>query len=122
MIMIITVEESGDVEEILSEGFFEMKVKVEGSECILYEFESIEEIIELSKRFSLMSIYGGSLYALNHHYYLLMENFAEIDSDKIVSILSEYGNASILSPYFLNEDGNKIIENKAVETIVHFFK
>jgi adapter protein MecA 1/2 len=122
MIMIITVEEVRDGEEILHDGFLEMKVKVEGSAFILYEFESIEEVIELSKRFSQMKIFGGSLYALNNRYYLLMENFAPVELDKIISILSEYGNISIISPHYLEEYGNKIIENKAVDTISHFFK
>jgi adapter protein MecA 1/2 len=42
--------------------------------------------------------------------------------EKTASILSEYGEASILSPYILAEYGKKIIENNAVETIHHFFK
>lgn len=122
MIMIITVEEVGEGEELLHDGFLEMKVKVEGSSSILYEFESIEEIIELSKRFSQMKLFGGSLYSYNNYYYLLMENCSPLDIDRIIAVLSEYGNVSILSPYILEEYGKKIINNKAVDTISHFFK
>jgi adapter protein MecA 1/2 len=122
MIMIITVEEVGDGEEDLNDGFLEMKVKVEGSSFILYEFESIEEIIGLSKKFSQMKIFGGSLYSYNSCYYLLMENFSHLDIDRIIAVLSEYGNVSLLSPYVLEEYGVKIINNNAVETISHFFK
>jgi adapter protein MecA 1/2 len=121
MIMIITVEEAGDGEELLQDGFFEMKVKVEGSSFILYEFESIEEIIDLSRRLSKMGIFGGSLYCLDNRYYLLMENSPSIQNDKAIAILSEYGNVSIISSYMLEEYGNKIIKDKAVETISHFF-
>src|SRR6059058_2260259 len=52
MIMIITVDEVTDDEEILYDGFIEMQVRVEGCEDLLYEFESLEDIIELSKRLS----------------------------------------------------------------------
>jgi adapter protein MecA 1/2 len=71
-----------------------------------------------------MKISGGSLYSLNNRYYLLMNNESQSPTnvDKTIAILSEYGNVSILSPFFLEEYGNKIIENKAVETIAHFFK
>jgi adapter protein MecA 1/2 len=122
MIMIITVEEVGEGEELLHDGFLEMKVKVEGSSLILYEFESIEEIIDLSKRFSQMKLFGGTLYSYNNYYYLLMENFSSLDIDKIIAVLSEYGNVSILSPHVLEEYGIKIINNNAVDTISHFFK
>ncbi|WML53914.1 genetic competence negative regulator [Neobacillus sp. PS3-12] len=122
MIMIITVEEVGEGEELLQDGFLEMKVKVEGSSFILYEFESIEEIIELSKRFSQMKLFGGTLYSYNNYYYLLMENFSPLDIDRIIAVLSEYGNVSILSPHVLEEYGIKIINNNAVDTISHFFK
>jgi adapter protein MecA 1/2 len=122
MIMIITVEEVGEGEEVYHEGFLEMKVKVEGSSFILYEFESIEEIIELSKRFAQMKIFGGRLYSYNNFYYLLMENFPPNDVDRIIAVLSEYGNVSILSPFMLDEYGIKVINNNAVETISHFFK
>lgn len=122
MIMIITVEELGEGEEVYHDGFLEMKVKVEGSSIILYEFESIEDIIALSKRFSQMKIFGGRLYSYNNYYYLLMENFPPNDIDRMIAVLSEYGNVSILSPYVLEEYGVKIVNNNAVDTISQFFR
>ncbi|HEY2420923.1 MAG TPA: genetic competence negative regulator [Neobacillus sp.] len=121
MIMIITVDESLDEEEILYDGFIEMQVRVEGCEDLLYEFESFEDIIALSKRFSSLNMDGGSLYSLNNRYYLLMNKLDALNNEKAASLLSEYGNASILSPYILAEYGKQIIEKKAVETILHFF-
>jgi adapter protein MecA 1/2 len=122
MIMIITVEESLDDEEILYDGFIEMQVRVEGCEDLLYEFENFEDIISLSKRLSSLNMGGGSLYSLKNRYYILMNKFDPPYNEKAASLLSEYGNASILSPYMLSEYGKQIIEDKAVETILHFFK
>jgi adapter protein MecA 1/2 len=122
MIMIITVDESHDDDEILYDGFIEMQVRVEGCEDLLYEFESFEDIIALSKRLSSLNIDGASLYSLYNRYYLLINKLDASNNEKAASLLSEYGNASILSPYMLAEYGKQIIEKKAVETILHFFK
>ncbi len=63
-----------------------------------------------------------SLYTINNQYYLLMNKLDASINERTASLLSEYGRASILSPYILAEYGKQIIENKAVETILHFFK
>jgi adapter protein MecA 1/2 len=122
MILIITVDEVIEDEEILYDGFIEMQVRVEGFEDLLYEFEEFEDVISLSKCLSTVGIYGGSLYAMHNRYYLLMDNLEADNNIKAACVLSEFGNASILSPHILAEYGKRIIENKAVETILQFFK
>jgi adapter protein MecA 1/2 len=122
MILIITVDEVREDEEILYDGFIEMQVRVEGFEDLLYEFEEFEDVIGLSKFLSTVGIYGGSLYAMHNRYYLLMDNLEADNNIKAACVLSEFGNASILSPHILAEYGKRIIDNKAVETILQFFK
>jgi adapter protein MecA 1/2 len=122
MILIITVDETIDDEEILYDGFIEMQVRVEGFDDLLYEFAEFEDIIGLSKRLSNVNIFGGSLYAMHNRYYLLMENLEAENNIKAACVLSEFGNASILSPFVLAEYGKRIIETKAVETILRYFK
>ncbi|WP_066060910.1 genetic competence negative regulator [Neobacillus soli] len=122
MIMIITVDEVKEDEEILYDGFIEMQVRVEGYEDLLYEFQELEDIIGLAKRLSIVEIFGGSLYTMQNRYYLLLDKLGVEKSVSAASLLSEYGNASILSPYILAEYGKRIIENKAVETILQYFK
>lgn len=122
MVMIITVEDVGDGDDISYDGFFEMQVSVEGSDVLMYEFEEIDEVIDLSKRLKAMKIEGGSLYSFNNRYYFVMKNLDLSFLEKAASILSEYGNISIVSSSILEEYGNKIIDNSAVETIFHFFK
>ncbi|MEH6907955.1 genetic competence negative regulator [Neobacillus drentensis] len=122
MILIITVDETIDDEEILYDGFIEMQVRMEGFDDLLYEFTEFEDIIGLSKRLSNVKIFGGSLYAMHNRYYLLMENLEAENNIKAACVLSEFGNASILSPFVLAEYGKRIIETKAVETILRYFK
>ncbi|MEH7483076.1 genetic competence negative regulator [Neobacillus drentensis] len=122
MILIITVDEAIEDEEILYDGFIEMQVRMEGFEDLLYEFDDFEDIIGLSKRLSTVNIFGGSLYAMHNRYYLLLNNLETENNIKAACVLSEFGNASILSPYVLAEYGKRIIENNAVETILQYFK
>ncbi|WHY84471.1 genetic competence negative regulator [Neobacillus novalis] len=122
MILIITVDEVKDDEELLYDGFIEMQVRLEGCEDLLYEFEEFEDIISLSKRLSSVDQFGGSLFSMRNHYYLLMDKTETVNKDKAACILSEYGNPSILSPIVLAEYGKAIIKNKAVETILQYFK
>lgn len=122
MIMIITVNEFDDEEEMLYDSFIEMQLIADGGDNLLYEFESIEEVIELSKRLLSIKITGGSLYAWKNRYYLFMNNLPLDQLEKTASILSEYGDASIVSPYILFEYGKKIIEKNTIETISHYFR
>lgn len=122
MIMIITVDEAVEDEEILYDGFIEMQVRLDGSEDLLFQFDSFENIISLSKRLFHMNISGGSLYSMNNHYYLLISKLDGFNNERAASILSEYGDPSIQSTYILEEYGKKIIENNAVETILRYFK
>ncbi|WP_053366980.1 adaptor protein MecA [Bacillus sp. FJAT-27245] len=121
MVMIITVNGTVEEEEFLYDGFIEMQVTVEGYEKFLFEFEGIEEVIQLARRLSLLSAGGGSLYSLKGKYYLLFDVSPD-DAERHASIMAEYGNASILSPYFLEEYGNPIMKEKAVETILKYFR
>ncbi|WP_066312807.1 genetic competence negative regulator [Bacillus sp. FJAT-29814] len=121
IIMIITVNEVKEDEEILDEGIIEMQVSVGASRELLYEFEDFEDLIQLSKRLGPLNINEGSIYSMNGLYYLLMN---ELEADKtsiIASMLSEYGNASILSRFVLAEYGKLIIKEKAISRILQYF-
>lgn len=122
IIMIITVNEVREDEELLDDGFIEMQVRVGNCKDLLYEFEEFEDLIDLSKRMSNLNIMGGSLFVMSDRYFLLLENIEMMKKDIIASLLSEYGKASILSPVFLAEYGKQIIKTNAVETILNYFR
>ncbi|NMD70293.1 genetic competence negative regulator [Bacillus sp. DNRA2] len=121
MVMILTMEETNYDEESLEDVFIEMQVTIEDSEEVLFEFTSIEEVIQLSKRFMMMKLFGGSLYSMNEKYYLLFDKIDADDKNKLISVLAEYGDPSLLSVHRLMEYGNLIINHKAIETIVDYF-
>jgi len=121
MIMIITVNAVSDEEEHLYDGFIEMQVTVEGYEKLLFEFDNFEDVIQLAKRLRPISASGGSLYYMNGLYYLIFDEQND-KPERNAAIMAEFGHASILSPYVLEEYGNLIIKNKAVETILHHFQ
>jgi adapter protein MecA 1/2 len=120
MVMILTIEGS-DAEESLDNVFIEMQMAIGGTEEILFEFTNIEEVIQLSKRFASMNVKGGSLYSMDGKYFLLFERIDAEEKNKLLSVLAEYGDPSLLSVYRLMEYGNKIIDNHAIETLVTFF-
>ncbi|WP_318508548.1 genetic competence negative regulator [Bacillus sp. T3] len=121
MVMILTLEESDQEEESLEDVFIEMQVTIEGCEEVLFEFSTIEEVIQLSKRFMTMDRSDGSLYSMNDKYYLHFEGIEAADKNKLISVLAEYGDPSLLSIHRLIEYGNLIIKQNAIETIVKYF-
>ena len=122
MVMILTITETElDTEELLSEGFLEMQVTVEETVDILYEFTDIEYVIDAVKQLEQNNFKGGSLYNLNERYYLCFVDISSFKEEQIIAILSEFGEASLKSIYVIEEYGNVIKKDNAIETLVHFF-
>jgi adapter protein MecA 1/2 len=122
MVMILTISENElDTEELLSEGFLEMQVTVEETVDILYEFTDIEYVIDAVKQLEQNNFKGGSLYNLNERYYLCFVDISSFKEEQIIAILSEFGEASLKSIYVIEEYGNVIKKDYAIETLVHFF-
>ncbi|AIM15468.1 MULTISPECIES: adaptor protein MecA [Neobacillus] len=122
IIMIITVNDVKEDEVLLDEGYIEMQVRVGGCEVLLFEFKELEDVINLSKRLSSLKIFGGTLYSMNNHYYVLMDDIIPEKTLVTASILSEFGVATIISPFVLEEYGKLIIKNNMVKTILKYFK
>ncbi len=122
MVMIVTAEEIDEDEEYLNDIFIDMQVAVEDSEEILFEFPGFEEVIQLSRRFSSMNVVGGSLYVMNEKYYLVFEGIELDEQNKIISVLAEYGNPSLITIHRIIEYGKQIIKHNTVETISTYFK
>lgn len=121
MVMIVTMIEQDEDEEQFDDGIIEMQVTVDGSDDILFAFDNIEDVIQLANRLFQAGITGGSLHFMESHYYLLMNGILAEDATKAVSLMAEYGVPSILSIHRLLEYGNEIMEENAVETLVHYF-
>lgn len=120
MIMIVTMEEHSD-EEMLQDGFIEMQVIMDETEEILYEIEDLENVIGLAKCLEILRIKNASLFWYKNFYYVHLANQAPDDTNKLVAILSEYGNPAMVSIHMLKEYGTEIIKDDAVEKLTFYF-
>ncbi|WNS74058.1 genetic competence negative regulator [Bacillus sp. DTU_2020_1000418_1_SI_GHA_SEK_038] len=121
MIMIVTMEDQND-EELLQDGFIEMQVIMDSSEEIFFELEDFENVIQLAKRLDILNITNASLYAYKNNYYVHLENQNPDDKNKLIAIIAEYGNPSMISIHMVEEYGTEIIKDLAVEKLMQFFQ
>lgn len=119
LIIIITKEED---ESFSDEEDFNLRVKYDDRPHILYFFKDLEDLIQLSYKLINQGLLYSTLYFYNDHYYLLIENVQETLYDKVISIAAEYGNASTLTLYRINEYGVCIIEKEAIKVITSHFR
>lgn len=84
----------------------------------VYSFENFEQVSNATLR--IKHFEGDSiLYKMGSDYFLALEK-TDICDEKLEIILSEYGqkyNSSVISKYFLEEHGEVLIKQKAVEIL-----
>lgn len=102
---------------------YEMEVTLEQTDLISYEFKDIEDLLQLAKVINPFLIDGGTLYVYNQKYILQMEpiDFDEKKVHNLISILSEYGEASSITQAVLEEYGKILIADDAVKVICKQF-
>jgi adapter protein MecA 1/2 len=103
---------------------YEMEVTLEQTDLISYGFLELEDLLQLSKVVNPYLIDGGTLYFYKNKYILQIEPI-EIDEQKlhnIISILSEYGEATSITQAVLEEYGKVLIADDAVKVICQQFK
>ncbi|WP_282140639.1 genetic competence negative regulator [Cytobacillus oceanisediminis] len=121
MVMIVTMEEQMDDEELLEDGFIEMQVTVEGSEDILFEFQDFEYVIQMAAELNRVQIEEGSLYCYKEKYYYHVTDIAAEDIHRVIAILAEYGDSAFTSIHVIQEYGKVLIESQAVKELVKYF-
>ncbi|MGR3207144.1 genetic competence negative regulator [Bacillus glycinifermentans] len=123
MVIIVTKNQEADEDDNeYDEDYIEMQVKLGESVDIIYEFQTFEHLIELSKNLDRIGIQGGTVYHYEGRYFLSLDDFESHSADGVISILAEYGNPTTLTIYRLQEYGKKIMDNNAVQTIQTYFK
>lgn len=105
------------------EEVYELEVTLEESDFIVYRFLDFEHLIHASKAINSMLIEGGTLYHYKDKYYLYLDplDMEEKKYQVLIALLSEYGEASTLTPYVLDEYGKKVIESDAVKVLCQHF-
>ena len=97
------------------------------SDILIYSFEKLDDVIDLSLRIAESYHDASSLYKLHNKYFLVLQMKQDGDENKteeLELILGEYGQKHIsiqLSKYYLLEHAETIIENKAVTLLSKSF-
>ncbi|MCM3763020.1 genetic competence negative regulator [Alkalihalobacillus oceani] len=98
------------------DGYIEMQVTLDETEEIFYEFQDIEDVIDLTARLYAFGAIGGTLYSFEGRYYLSFEEYDldEIEEEAFVALLAEYGNPATVSSFRVAEYGKVIAEHEAI--------
>ncbi|USG63546.1 genetic competence negative regulator [Brevibacillus ruminantium] len=129
MVVIVTRGKTGsksdkEEEEYDDEDMYELEVTLEESDLVIYSFRDFEHLVEAAHRINAFLINGGAAYFYQGKYYLVLE---ELDLDqeryqKLIAILSEYGEATPTTVYVLEEYGKVVFSDDAVKEICRHFR
>ncbi|WP_273129075.1 genetic competence negative regulator [Metabacillus sp. HB246100] len=123
MVVIVShSEDTFDTDDEYSDEYIEMQVKLDETFDIIYEFETFEDIISLSRHLYRNDIRDGVIILYNEKYYLLLNDEQPFNIDDLVSIIAEYGSPSTLTVHKLKEYGKIIMQDKAIEEVHRLFK
>lgn len=79
MVVIVTKEnQEMDTDDEFRDEFIEMQVTLDESEHILYEFATLDDVINLSNRLYNLGVTGGKLYTWDERFYLWVEEEEQI--------------------------------------------
>ncbi|AST92278.1 genetic competence negative regulator [Sutcliffiella cohnii] len=122
MVIIVTANEEMEDEEF-NDDYIEMQVTVDETIEILYEFQTVEDIIQLAKRIYPLKIVDGAFYNYNNLYYLLLnqEHVSHVDMDTVIAVLSEYGEPSMITIHRIQEYGKEIMGSNALSQLNKYF-
>lgn len=96
-------------------------------ELLIYAFETLDDVIDLSVRLSDAYFGSSALYKNENKYFLILQNDQTTDDEKAETldmVLGEYGQkyvSTLLSKYYLIEHGEPILENKAIKALSKVF-
>ncbi|GAA4709283.1 genetic competence negative regulator [Brevibacillus fulvus] len=127
MVVIVTRGKTGskvDKEEEYDEEVYELEVTLEESDQIIYSFRDFEHMIEAAHRINSILTNGGAAYFYQGKYYLVLEE-VDLEQDryqKMIAILSEYGEATPTTVHMLEEYGKVIVAEDAVKELCNRFK
>ncbi|OUM89723.1 MAG: adaptor protein [Bacillus thermozeamaize] len=117
-------EAEAEQDTLIEEELYEMEVTLEENDWIVYRFRDFENLIAALHHLRKLGYHGGSVYAYQENYYFYApgDELNEEYLHAMVAILSEYGEASTLTPYVLEEYAKRIAQDTAVVTLTHYFR
>lgn len=102
---------------------YEMEVTLEETDLVTYAFQEFDHVVDAAKVLIRYVTEGGRLFAYHNKYYLQMEplTLSDDDFEAVISILSEYGEASSMTEAVLEEYGKIVMDNNAISLICNYF-
>lgn len=114
-----------DTYDELEEEVYEMEVTLEESEIISYAFSDIEDLINVAKVLYPILPKGGTLFNYKGQWILQLEPASIEEKDEryqaVIAVLSEYGEATSITRAVLEEYGNCVVSENAIQTLCHYF-
>jgi adapter protein MecA 1/2 len=106
------------------EDVYEMEVTLEHSDLVSFAFTDFEYVIRAAHLINRFVINGGSLFKYKDKWILQLESdeMEEEDLNSLISVLSEFGDATSVTQAVLEEYGQKVIEENAVHVLLTHFK
>lgn len=113
-----------DNDDDFAQDFYELEVTLDESDDMLFEFVEFDDVIHVVHKIAPFFDDGGRFYKYGSKYFLLFEDLAVEDSlsDLLIALLSEYGEPSTQSKYVLDEYGQILIKEQAIQTLCKHFK
>ncbi|MED4133126.1 genetic competence negative regulator [Priestia megaterium] len=113
----------GELDEDEFEDFIEMQVMLDESEDMFFEFDSFEDVIQLTKRMSNFYDTDSVLYSFEKRFYVLLDYhmLSPAEVGNMIAVLAEYGNPSTITKHRVNEYGKILVEKRALEYINSVF-
>ena len=113
----------GELDEDEFEDFIEMQVMLDESEDMFFEFDSFEDVIQLTKRMSNFYDTDSVLYSFEKRFYMLLDYhmLSPAEVGNMIAVLAEYGNPSTITKHRVNEYGKILVEKRALEYINSVF-
>ncbi|MDF2668356.1 MAG: adaptor protein [Paenibacillus sp.] len=130
MVVIVTrgkvhVGSDGEVlDEEEADDVYEMEVTLEQSDLVSFAFQDFEHLLQAAKVISGIGLDIGSLYSYKNKWILHMDP-SELEEAKfhaLIAILSEFGEATSVTPAVLMEYGKSIIDESAIRVLCQHFK
>ncbi|UYP08921.1 genetic competence negative regulator [Priestia megaterium] len=113
----------GEFDEDEFEDFIEMQVMLDESEDMFFEFDSFEDVIQLTKCMSNFYDTDSVLYSFEQRFYMLLDYhmLSPAEVGNMIAVLAEYGNPSTITKHRVNEYGKILVEKRALEYINSVF-
>lgn len=120
MIIIVTQSEYDESE---NDEYIELKVTMDESKEMIFVFNDLEDVIQAAKRVQYKYDLTSSLFEFDGAYYLHINegSLTEKIRQDLISVFSEYASPSTLTSYILNEHGNQIAKDNALQIFVKYF-